>query len=70
MRPRSIAKHRAAVTWTVDIIEVGTLPDTALGAYVYGALDEAVLDVPCFCWLLRDGQRSCSSTAVPTWSSP
>jgi glyoxylase-like metal-dependent hydrolase (beta-lactamase superfamily II) len=46
------------VTWTVDIIEVGTLPDTALGAYVYGALDEAVLDVPCFCWLLRDGQRS------------
>jgi glyoxylase-like metal-dependent hydrolase (beta-lactamase superfamily II) len=46
------------VTWTVDIIEVGTLPDTALGAYVYGALDEVVLDVPCFCWLLRDGQRS------------
>ncbi len=46
------------VTWTVDIIEVGTLPDTALSAYVYGALDEVLLDVPCFCWLLRDGQRS------------
>jgi glyoxylase-like metal-dependent hydrolase (beta-lactamase superfamily II) len=46
------------VTWTVGIIEVGTLPNTALSAYVYGALDEAVLDVPCFCWLLRDGQRS------------
>jgi glyoxylase-like metal-dependent hydrolase (beta-lactamase superfamily II) len=46
------------VTWTVGIIEVGTLPNTALSAYVYGALDEVVLDVPCFCWLLRDGQRS------------
>ncbi len=46
------------MTWTVDIIEVGTLPNTALSAYVYGALDEVLLDVPCFCWLLRDGQRS------------
>lgn len=46
------------MTWTVGIIEVGTLPDTALGAYVYGALDEVVLDVPCYCWLLRDGRRS------------
>jgi glyoxylase-like metal-dependent hydrolase (beta-lactamase superfamily II) len=46
------------MTWTVDIIEVGMLPNTALGAYVYGALDEVVLDVPCYCWLLRDGRQS------------
>lgn len=46
------------MAWTVGIIEVGTLPDTALGAYVCGALDDVVLDVPCYCWLLRDGRSS------------
>lgn len=45
------------MTWTVGIIQVGTLPDSALGAYVYGALDEVLLDLPCFCWLLRDGRH-------------
>jgi glyoxylase-like metal-dependent hydrolase (beta-lactamase superfamily II) len=45
------------VVWSIDIIEVGSLPGTALGAYVCGALDEAVLDVPCFCSLLRDDRH-------------
>jgi glyoxylase-like metal-dependent hydrolase (beta-lactamase superfamily II) len=45
------------VVWTIAMIEVGSLPGTALGAYVYGALDEALLDVPCFCWLLRDDRH-------------
>ncbi len=46
------------MTWTVDIIEAGTLPHSSLGAYVYGALDDVQLDLPCYCWLLRDGRRS------------
>ena len=46
------------MAWTVGIIEVGTLPDTSLGAYVCGALDDVMLDVPCYCWLLRDGRTS------------
>jgi glyoxylase-like metal-dependent hydrolase (beta-lactamase superfamily II) len=48
---------RDTVAWTIDMIEVGSLPGTALGAYVYGAIDEALLDVPCFCWLLRDADH-------------
>jgi N-acyl homoserine lactone hydrolase len=46
------------MSWTVDIIEAGTLPHCSLGAYVYGALDEAQLDLPCYCWLLRDGHHA------------
>jgi N-acyl homoserine lactone hydrolase len=42
------------VTWTVAIIEVGVLPDCQLAAYVPGAPADATLDLPCFCWLLRD----------------
>ena len=30
------------MAWTVGIIEVGTLPDTSLGAYVCGALDDVI----------------------------
>jgi glyoxylase-like metal-dependent hydrolase (beta-lactamase superfamily II) len=44
--------------WDVRIIEVGALPDTSLGAYVVGAMDDIVLDLPCFCWLLLNGKTS------------
>jgi N-acyl homoserine lactone hydrolase len=43
------------VTWSIAIIEVGVLPDCQLAAYVPGAPAEVTLDLPCFCWLLRDG---------------
>jgi glyoxylase-like metal-dependent hydrolase (beta-lactamase superfamily II) len=46
------------VTWTVRIIEVGTLPGTSLGAFVPGACDGSLVDLPCYCWLLRDGSSS------------
>jgi glyoxylase-like metal-dependent hydrolase (beta-lactamase superfamily II) len=46
------------VSWEVRIIEVGTLPDTPLGDYLVGAIDEIMLDLPCYCWLLLDGNRS------------
>jgi glyoxylase-like metal-dependent hydrolase (beta-lactamase superfamily II) len=44
--------------WTVGIIEVGILPGCPLGSYVTGASDEILLDLPCYCWLLRDGHTS------------
>jgi glyoxylase-like metal-dependent hydrolase (beta-lactamase superfamily II) len=43
------------VNWSVGIVPVGTLPDTPLSAYVVGALDDVLLDLPCYCWLLRAG---------------
>jgi glyoxylase-like metal-dependent hydrolase (beta-lactamase superfamily II) len=46
------------MTWTVGIIEVGSLPGSLLKSYVTGAPDEIRLDLPCFCWLLRDGHTS------------
>jgi N-acyl homoserine lactone hydrolase len=42
------------VTWTVGIIEVGVLPDCRLAAYVADAPADVTLDLPCYCWLLRD----------------
>ncbi len=45
------------MSWEVRIIEVGTLPDTPLGDYLAGAIDEVVLDLPCYCWLLLDGTK-------------
>ncbi len=42
--------------WTVDIIEVGVIPDLPLNLYIPDAPDESRLDVPCYCYLLsRDG---------------
>jgi N-acyl homoserine lactone hydrolase len=46
------------VTWTVGIIEVGVLPRSALKSYVADAPDDVLLDLPCFCWLLRDAHTS------------
>ncbi len=42
------------MTWTVRIIEVGVLPGCRLTAYVPGAPADVTLDLPCYCWLLRD----------------
>ena len=42
------------MTWSVAIIEVGVIPDCQLAAYVPGAPADEMLDLPCFCWLLRD----------------
>jgi glyoxylase-like metal-dependent hydrolase (beta-lactamase superfamily II) len=46
------------VTWDVRIIEVGTLPGSSLSAFVTGAADDALIDLPCYCWLLRAGSAS------------
>jgi N-acyl homoserine lactone hydrolase len=46
------------MSWTIAIIEVGVLPGCALRAYVDDADPGAVADLPCFCWLLRDGTSS------------
>ena len=41
--------------WRVRIIEVGVLPGSALAAYVLGALDDILFDLPCYAYLLDDG---------------
>lgn len=41
------------MTWSVAIIEVGVMPGCSLAAYVPGAPADAMLDLPCYCWLLR-----------------
>jgi glyoxylase-like metal-dependent hydrolase (beta-lactamase superfamily II) len=46
------------VTWSVGIIEIGVLPGCPLSSYVWGARDDLLLDVPCYCWLLRDAHTS------------
>jgi glyoxylase-like metal-dependent hydrolase (beta-lactamase superfamily II) len=46
------------LSWTVAIIEVGVLPGCVLRSYVRDADPEAVADLPCYCWLLRDGAMS------------
>ena len=46
------------MSWEIRIIEVGTLPGTPLGDYLAGAIDEILLDLPCYCWLLLDGKTS------------
>ena len=46
------------MTWTVGIIEVGSLPGSPLKSYVADAPDDILLDLPCYCWLLRDGRTS------------
>ena len=46
------------MSWTIAIVEVGVLPGCALGAYVDDAAPGAVADLPCYCWLLRDGTSS------------
>jgi N-acyl homoserine lactone hydrolase len=46
------------MSWTIAIVEVGVLPGCALGAYVADAAPGAVADLPCYCWLLRDGTSS------------
>jgi glyoxylase-like metal-dependent hydrolase (beta-lactamase superfamily II) len=46
------------VTWTVSIIEVGSLLGSPLKSYVADAPDDVLLDLPCYCWLLRDGSTS------------
>lgn len=42
------------MTWKVAIVEVGVLPDCQLAAYVPDAPADVTLDLPCYCWLLRD----------------
>lgn len=44
--------------WTVDIIEVGVIPDLPLNLYIPDATDESRLDVPCYCYLLSQGGRA------------
>ena len=44
--------------WRVDLIEVGVLPGCELSAYVCDAEAGASADLPCFCWLLRDGRHT------------
>ena len=46
------------MTWTVGIVEVGILPGCHLSGYVSGAPDDVLLDLPCYCWLLRDAHTS------------
>jgi N-acyl homoserine lactone hydrolase len=44
--------------WRLDLIEVGVLPGCELSAYTYDAEPGASADLPCFCWLLRDGRHT------------
>src|SRR5579884_1085485 len=46
------------MTWTVDIVEVGRIPDLPLNLYLPDAQPEARLDVPCYCYLLT-GPEGC-----------
>lgn len=46
------------MTWTVAIVEVGSLPGAALKSYVADAPDDVLLDLPCYCWLLRDAHTA------------
>jgi glyoxylase-like metal-dependent hydrolase (beta-lactamase superfamily II) len=46
------------VTWALSIIEVGSLPGSPLKSYVADAPDDVLLDLPCYCWLLRYGSTS------------
>lgn len=40
------------MNWTVDIVEVGVLPDLPWSIYLPNASPDARLDVPCYCYLL------------------
>ena len=46
------------MTWSVGIIEVGVLPDCQLAAYVPDVPVDVTLDLPCFCWILREGDAA------------
>jgi N-acyl homoserine lactone hydrolase len=39
-------------TWTIDIVEVGVIPDLPLSLYIPSTPDESRLDVPCYCYLV------------------
>jgi N-acyl homoserine lactone hydrolase len=41
--------------WHVGIIEVGYIPNLPWSIYVPDASPDAVLDVPCYCYLVTDG---------------
>jgi len=46
------------MTWSVGIIEVGVMPGCSLAAYLPDAPADVTLDLPCYCWLLRDVGRA------------
>jgi len=45
------------MTWSVAIIEVGVLPGCPLSGYLADA-PEGSADLPCYCWLLRQGDTT------------
>jgi glyoxylase-like metal-dependent hydrolase (beta-lactamase superfamily II) len=46
------------MAWAVDIIEVGVIPNLPLNIYLPEAPPSALIDVPCYCYLLT-GPASC-----------
>ena len=46
--------RRSLMTWSVAIIEVGVMPGARWAATSW-TLGGRSLDLPCYCWLLRDG---------------
>lgn len=45
------------MTWTIDIVEVGIIPDLPMSIYLPDAGSAERLDVPCYCYLLTTAGR-------------
>ncbi|HEY8724495.1 MAG TPA: N-acyl homoserine lactonase family protein [Gaiellaceae bacterium] len=46
------------MTWTLDIVDVGTIPALPLGLFLPDAPADATIDVPCFAYLLTAPGRT------------
>lgn len=46
------------MSWSVGIIEVGTIPGIPLSAYLPDAPDSASIDPPCYCYVATDGSST------------
>jgi glyoxylase-like metal-dependent hydrolase (beta-lactamase superfamily II) len=46
------------VSWSIGIIEVGVIPGVPLNVYLPDALDGALIDPPCYCYIATDGSQT------------
>jgi glyoxylase-like metal-dependent hydrolase (beta-lactamase superfamily II) len=46
------------MSWRLGIVEVGIIPSLPLNLYLPDASPDALIDPPCYCYLVSDGERN------------